>query len=758
MATGGEVALRISADTSDLTKAVRGSIGLFQDLERVVSKSFGSFGSGLSVMGGAASAALAVGAAITASVKAAADYGDQLDNMSQRTGVAVEELSRLQYAAKLSDTSTEALGKGIGNLSKLMVGAAAGGAESGKLFERFGISLRNADGTMRSTTEVLYDLADVFSVMPAGPEKTALAMDFFGKKLGTELIPLLNNGSAGLKAMSDEAERLGLVLSAEKARAAAEFNDQLDRMNASSKSAQVSIGMHLVPTLNKYLDKLNEANKAGLGFWDRLAIGMRDAALVGEKSPAETIQKLKLGIEGARKEIEGLEQARNKIESDPRIDGFGAAGKRTEINSVNAQIAGLEAEIAAKAQQVQYYEAQNKRITGDDQDTANKRLNIAAQLARETANLEQLKAIAAGKASADILKTDKARTDEQLKDAEKLRGALQTAWETSRKEAQKAADDAQKLLEKAAGVRTSAADKATDLRNADLPEEDKKALALTQAKDLQSEGNYYAAAAGAAKLDGRTKDFEKYQKQAESFLDRAMKFAEAAGNADSIEAIGNAQAGVIENNAKAKQGEATALEAQASAQAATLATLDVDIEALKAKAANIEIKANITQAEGAVAALQKQMAELNDKTVTVTMRTVAADVNSAGMGGFADGGLLRGPGTATSDSILARLSNGEFIVKAAAVNHYGPGLLSLINAMKLPKFADGGEVGNSAIGRLEVPSVSSQPRTSGGASDRAPLVLDFGKLGRYQTEATVDVAEELTKVIQRAALSHGRRR
>ena len=189
----------------------------------------------LSGLAGIGLSATAAAAALVGSVKAAADYGDQLDNMAQRTGVAVEELSRLQYAAKLSDTSTEALAKGVANLSKLMVGAANGGAESGKLFERFGISLRNADGTMRSTTEVLYDLSDVFTAMPDGPEKTALAMDFFGKKLGTELIPLLNQGSAGLRAMCDEAERLGLVLNAEQAKAAAEFNDNLDRLGHPSR-------------------------------------------------------------------------------------------------------------------------------------------------------------------------------------------------------------------------------------------------------------------------------------------------------------------------------------------------------------------------------------------------------------------------------------------------------------------------------------------------------------------------------------------
>jgi hypothetical protein len=217
VATEREVALKITADASGVQRGVavaKSALSGLQTqtaaLEVASARAFSFSGlAGIGLSAGAAAAALAT------SVRSAADYGDQLDNMAQRTGVAVEELSRLQYAAKLSDTSTEALGKGLSYLSNLMVGAAAGGAESGKMFERFGIALRNADGTMRSTNDVLLDLADVFAAMPRGPEKTALAMGLFGKKVGTELIPLLNAGSAGLREMGDEAERLGLVINAE---------------------------------------------------------------------------------------------------------------------------------------------------------------------------------------------------------------------------------------------------------------------------------------------------------------------------------------------------------------------------------------------------------------------------------------------------------------------------------------------------------------------------------------------------------------
>ena len=510
MAIDNKVEVKITADASGLARGVavaQGSLAKLQSqlvaIEATSAKAFsfaGLAGFGLSLT--------AAAAGMVALVKATADYGDQLDAMSQRTGVAVEELSKLQYAAKLSDTSSEALGKGIGNLSKVMVAAANGAQESGKLFERFEIPLRNADGTVRKTTEVLYDLADVFAAMPEGAEKTNLAMDLFGKKLGAELIPLLNEGSAGLQAMGDEAERLGLVLSGDQAKAAAEFNDSLDKLAATSKGYAYSIGNVLIPALNKQLDEFRQAKESTDGLlvsWLKVPFGL--AQYQKARDAAASIEVLDKRISALRANV-----AASKSDS---LYGFndGQVDKLAKLEAERAELVKL----------------QNQKIESEDKESAARRVSIAAQLQRELARLEQLKAIASGKVSADILKTDKERTAEQIKDAEKLRAALQSAWEASRKEALKAGEDAQKLFDKALGVRTSAADKANELRNAGLSEEEKQASALSTATDLKGQGDYYAAAAAAAKLDGRTKDFEKYLKQSETFLDRAMKFAEASG-------------------------------------------------------------------------------------------------------------------------------------------------------------------------------------------------------------------------------------
>ena len=67
--------------------------------------------------------------------------------------------------------------------------------------------------------------------------------------------------------------------------------------------------------------------------------------------------------------------------------------------------------------------------------------------------------------------------------------------------------------------------------------------------------------------------------------------------------------------------------------------------------------------------------------------------------GHATGGYITGPGTGTSDSIPARLSNGEFVIRSEAVKRYGTNFLNAVNDgtfarihTKVPRFAEGGLV------------------------------------------------------------------
>lgn len=168
----------------------------------------------------------------------------------------------------------------------------------------------------------------------------------------------------------------------------------------------------------------------------------------------------------------------------------------------------------------------------------------------------------------------------------------------------------------------------------------------------------------------------------------------------------------------------------------------------------VPIEIEIAEAEKNIDALKSRLNALEDKVVTVTVNTVATGTaGGAGAslkpeGAFAAGGLVRGPGSGTSDSILARLSNGEFVLREAAVRYYGAGMLSRINALQLPRFAEGGLVQSGVV----------PDSVAEAAGQRVGATLVVPGVGQWPIETRRDVEQDIIKVFSRAALQRGRRK
>ena len=118
-----------------------------------------------------------------------------------------------------------------------------------------------------------------------------------------------------------------------------------------------------------------------------------------------------------------------------------------------------------------------------------------------------------------------------------------------------------------------------------------------------------------------------------------------------------------------------------------IADLRGDLNTLDKKHArpNVTVDADVSAAVRA----KRLLDSIVSKTVRVT--TLDEWVRGGERRAYADGGRVVGPGTGTSDSIPALVSNGEYVIKAKAVDHYGPALFDRLNAMR---FADGGLVGS----------------------------------------------------------------
>jgi len=157
---------------------------------------------------------------------------DQMGKSAQKVGTTVEQFSALSYAANLADVQTSELTSGMEKLGKNLADV-AGGAKgpTADAIRAMGLTLQDANGHLKSSGDLLLDVADKFSTYKDGAGKAALAIALFGKA-GAELIPFLNEGKKGIEDAANEAKLFGVVVGRDATQAASDLNDNMKRLSA----------------------------------------------------------------------------------------------------------------------------------------------------------------------------------------------------------------------------------------------------------------------------------------------------------------------------------------------------------------------------------------------------------------------------------------------------------------------------------------------------------------------------------------------
>lgn len=208
---------------------------------------------------------MAAGAtAIFGVAKATANAGDEAIKMAQKVGMNVEKLQELIYAGSLADLTAEQIGGSMRFLNRNLEQAATGSKEAAEGFKDLGIDIKNADGSLKGSDQIMSEVAARFEKMPDGIKKSAVAMKIFGKS-GADLIPLLNGGAEGLSKAAQEARDYGLIIDEEAARASEEFNDNLTRLQAMATGITRTVGAKLIPIIGNLVDKIMDFVKANRG-------------------------------------------------------------------------------------------------------------------------------------------------------------------------------------------------------------------------------------------------------------------------------------------------------------------------------------------------------------------------------------------------------------------------------------------------------------------------------------------------------------
>lgn len=257
-----DLAVKLGLQAEGFNKGIKDAQREAKEFEKTIKPSLTlakELGTGMTVAGGA------VVAGMLAATKSAVDYGDALNDARQRTGIAVETLARYGFAAEQSGSSVAGLGTGLKFLAKNMEGATGGSKAQLEAFAELGISAAQLTAAHGDVNQIMLLTADRFAAMEDGSAKTALAMKIFGKS-GADLIPMLNEGSAGLKKLGDDAEKAGLVMSKETAEACDKLNDELNLMKGSALGASVQIATALMPALQSVAEAAVSGTQTIAGF------------------------------------------------------------------------------------------------------------------------------------------------------------------------------------------------------------------------------------------------------------------------------------------------------------------------------------------------------------------------------------------------------------------------------------------------------------------------------------------------------------
>lgn len=159
-----------------------------------------------------------------------------------------------------------------------------------------GVAIKDQNGNIRSTDQILLDLSEKFSQMKDGIIKTGLAMKIFGKG-GAEMVPFLNQGKDGIVQLQTEADKLGLQIGTKFSNDAQQFNDNLTRLKAAGQGLWLKISQDLLPSISAFVTGILNV---------RLEAGQASNVLSRLSGDRSFQEYLDLAVIGVARLIDGL--------------------------------------------------------------------------------------------------------------------------------------------------------------------------------------------------------------------------------------------------------------------------------------------------------------------------------------------------------------------------------------------------------------------------------------------------------------------
>ncbi len=689
------------------------------------------------------------GAGLIALAKNGLAYASSLAEVAQQLGVTTDDLQRFRYAASQVGIEQETLDKGLGKLTQTMGKAQLGAKEPAKAFEALGISVASLSG--KTAGDVIPRIADALGLIPDPAKRAAIEVALFGKA-GQQLDTLLGSGRGQIDELTQAAQRLGLVLSADQI---AHADDAADKLAAVKQVLEAKISGAVadnatsilqladallavtdaasrftagVPSLNQQLRSVYGEVDAFTGLLSRQGILGRvltgnspfsktptGTSLLKDYDKTQTDQIRSRVTVGGGPLLSADAQALVRTRAGGRVSDFlapsGPKGKSADQLAREAESKRQEAERNARA-----YTATEARarldlgssradLSNDPDERASierERVDIAKR-ARDDEIASDLSLKRITEAQADHLRNINAQTaesDKQVITARRAHDVSEAAFERQRA----GLDDQTTLLDIYGRIAGTAAERREIEARILAIRQREERLALEHLRDDATRSPEERQ--GAVEALGRLPERQAAERQD---LDQR--------NATPLQAFGrdlkNEAAGI---NEALESIEVQGLQSLGDGIADAITGARSLGDAFKGVA------------NGIIADLIR---------IAVRQAILRPLAGAIGLGfadgglvlGYADGGVISGPGGPRSDSILARVSAGEYIVNAAATRQHLP-LIHAINHGHLPRFADGGPV----LPRFSSPTLPPLTGRGSGGGGRTDLRIKVEASSEFNTK------------------------
>lgn len=202
---------------------------------------------------------------------------DAIGKMSDRLGIATEDLSAFHHLAQLNGESSENFDKSLQKMTRSIGEFGRDFGTGKKAFEDLGISIEDLQG--KNPAQQFQIIGDAIKGVGDKTQQASLAADIFGRS-GIDLLNTINQGSEGFERAKAEVEKYGLAISRVDASKIEAANDALLRSQQALKGVSLAATVELAPVIEEVADKFTEAAISGEGFASKVKGGLLSASSV----------------------------------------------------------------------------------------------------------------------------------------------------------------------------------------------------------------------------------------------------------------------------------------------------------------------------------------------------------------------------------------------------------------------------------------------------------------------------------------------